>query len=94
MPRRVQACPGVQYIKKILNCGFSQVTVSTGKKKSNNATKIPAYKYKHGLRTPRESFFLKIPNFWAWADKLSENLGHYTVTQSNRIGSKHILTKR
>ena len=24
----------------------------------------------HGLRTPRDSFFSKIRNFWAWADKL------------------------
>ena len=24
----------------------------------------------HGLRTPRESFFSKIQNFWFWADKL------------------------
>ena len=24
----------------------------------------------HGLRTPRESFFSKISNFWAWADIL------------------------
>ena len=27
----------------------------------------------HGLRTPRESFFSIIPNFWAWADKLRRN---------------------
>ena len=27
----------------------------------------------HGLRTPRESFFSKIWNFWAWADKLGCN---------------------
>ena len=26
----------------------------------------------HGLRTPRESFFSKISNFWAWADILAE----------------------
>ena len=24
----------------------------------------------HGLRTPNEAFFIEIPNFWAWADKL------------------------
>ena len=24
----------------------------------------------HGVRPPRESFFSKIRNFWAWADKL------------------------
>ena len=24
----------------------------------------------HGLRTPNEAFFIKIQNFWAWADKL------------------------
>ena len=29
----------------------------------------------HGLRTPRESFFSKIPNFWAWADKLGRKFG-------------------
>ena len=33
---------------------------------------------KHGLRTPRESFFSKIPNFWAWADKFGRKfLGHF-----------------
>ena len=26
--------------------------------------------YWHGLRTPNEAFFIKIPNFWAWADNL------------------------
>ena len=25
---------------------------------------------RHGLRTPDEAFVIKIPNFWAWADKL------------------------
>ena len=30
---------------------------------------------KHGLRTPREFFFSKIPNFWAWADKLGPKFG-------------------
>ena len=29
----------------------------------------------HGQRTSRESFFSKILNFWAWADKLGGNLG-------------------
>ena len=28
----------------------------------------------HGLRTPRQSFFSKIRNFWAWAEKLGWNL--------------------
>ena len=28
----------------------------------------------HGLRTPRENFFSKIPNFWAWADILGCNV--------------------
>ena len=35
----------------------------------------------HGLRTPRESFFSKIQNFWAWADKLGRkfmrHLGYF-----------------
>ena len=30
-------------------------------------------KTRHGLWTPRESFFSKIWNFWPWADKLSWN---------------------
>jgi hypothetical protein len=31
----------------------------------------------HGVRTPKESFFSKIRNFWAWADKLGSNfMGH------------------
>ena len=25
---------------------------------------------RHGLRTPNEAFFIKIPNFWGWADNL------------------------
>ena len=29
----------------------------------------------HGLRTPRENFFSKIPNFWACADKCRVILG-------------------
>ena len=38
----------------------------------------------HGLRTPRESFFSKIPNFWAWADKLGRKiLGHLGYFQRN-----------
>ena len=28
------------------------------------------YRFMHGLRTPRESFFSKISKFWAWADIL------------------------
>ena len=36
----------------------------------------PQYGNTHGLRTAKERvFFLKIPNFWAWADKL----GHFGV---------------
>ena len=35
----------------------------------------------HGLRTPRESFFSKILNFWAWADilgrKFLRHLGYF-----------------
>ena len=24
----------------------------------------------HGLQTPNAAFFIEIPNFWAWADKV------------------------
>ena len=38
----------------------------------------------HGLRTPRQSFFSKIRNFWAWADKLGWNFGgHFGYFQPN-----------
>jgi hypothetical protein len=31
----------------------------------------------HRLRTPNEAFFIKIQNFWTWADKLGTYiLGH------------------
>ena len=30
------------------------------------------YDYNHGQRTSRESFFSKIQNFWAWANKLGK----------------------
>ena len=33
-----------------------------------------SYYLDHGQQTPRESFFSKIRNFWAWADKLGWNL--------------------
>ena len=25
----------------------------------------------HGFRMPNEAFFIEIPNFWAWTDKLA-----------------------
>ena len=30
------------------------------------------YSLNHRLRTPNEAFFIKIPNFWAWTDKLGK----------------------
>ena len=34
--------------------------------------------------TNREGFFLKIPNFWAWADKLGQKIsGHFGYFRSN-----------
>ena len=38
--------------------------------------RLPAFFFdarNYGLRTPRQSFFSKIRNFWAWADKLGQN---------------------
>ena len=47
-------------------------------------TVLHDYRIRHGLRTPRESFFLNIRNFWAWADKFGGNflrhLGYYIST--------------
>ena len=44
----------------------------------------------HGLRTPRESFFSKIQNFWAWADKLGWNfmrhLGYFWPNYKQYFG--------
>ena len=38
----------------------------------------------HGQRTSRESFFSKIRNFWAWADKLGWTfVGHFGYFQTN-----------
>ena len=46
---------------------------------------------KHGLRTSRESFFSKIRNFWAWADKLGWNfirhLGYFWPNYKHYIGT-------
>ena len=45
----------------------------------------------HGLRTPRESFFSKIRNFWAWADKLGWNfmrhLGYFWPNYKHYFGT-------
>ena len=45
----------------------------------------------HGLRTPRESFFSKIKNFWAWADKLGWNfrrhLGYFWPNYKHYFGT-------
>ena len=41
---------------------------------------------KHGQRTSRESFFSKIRNFWAWADKLGRKyLGHLGYFRPNLV---------
>ena len=37
---------------------------------STNRIHCDNYFFNHGLRTPGESFFPKIWNFWSWADKL------------------------
>ena len=47
--------------------------IETGKNKIAFDTKVwreVLLAHYHGLRTPRESFFSKISNFWAWADIL------------------------
>ena len=45
----------------------------------------------HELRTPRESFFSKIWNFWAWADKLGRNfmrhLGYFWPNYKHYFGT-------
>ena len=45
----------------------------------------------HGLRTPRQSFFSKIRNFWAWADKLGRNfmrhLGYFWPNYKHYFGT-------
>ena len=42
----------------------------------------------NGLRTPRESFFSKISNFWAWADILGWNFwGHFGRTINTHFGT-------
>ena len=45
----------------------------------------------HGLRTSRESFFSKIRNFWAWADKLGRNfmrhLGYFWPNYKHYFGT-------
>ena len=45
----------------------------------------------HGLRTPRESFFSKYWNFWAWADKLGRNfmrhLGYFWPNYKHYFGT-------
>ena len=45
----------------------------------------------HGLLTTRESFFSKIRNFWAWADKLGRNflrnLGYFRPNYQHYFGT-------
>merc|ERR1719264_2412103 len=45
----------------------------------------------HGLQTPRQSFFSKIKNFWAWADKLGRNfmrhLGYFWPNYKHYFGT-------
>ena len=45
----------------------------------------------HGLRTPRQSFFSEIRNFWAWADKLGRNfmrhLGYFWPNYKHYFGT-------
>ena len=45
----------------------------------------------HGQRTSRESFFSKIRNFWAWADKLGRNfmrhLGYFWPNYKHYFGT-------
>ena len=38
-------------------------------RKTSNLFNMLVVGFGHGLRTPRQSFFSKIRNFWAWADK-------------------------
>ena len=50
----------------------------------------------HGLRTPRERFFSKIRNFWAWADKLGwhfkRHLGYFWPNYKHYFGTESPLT--
>ena len=52
---------------------------------------ILSYHRVHGQRTPRESFFSKIQNFWAWADKLGRNfmrhLGYFWPNYKHYFGT-------
>ena len=47
--------------------------------------------FDHRLRTPRESFFFKNWNFWAWADKLGWNfmrhLGYFWPNYKHYFGT-------
>ena len=49
----------------------------------------------HGLRTPRESSFSKIWNFWAWADKLGcyflRHLGYFRPKYQHYFGNESSL---
>ena len=50
--------------------------------------------FMHGLRTPRESFFSKIRNFWAWADKLGQKfmrlLGYFWPNYRHYFGTESV----
>ena len=63
---------------------------------SNHSFKNPIIKVvfitsDHGQRTSRESFFSKIRNFWAWADKLGRNfmrhLGYFWPNYKHYFGT-------
>ena len=48
---------------------------------------------RHGLRTPRQSFFSKIRNFWAWADKLGRNfIRYFWPNYKHYIGTVSLLS--
>ena len=43
------------------------------------------YGQQHELRTPNEAFFIKIPNFWAWADKFWGIFEQFISTQFGTV---------
>jgi hypothetical protein len=78
LPTLVPFCPIVRYIPKIGRSTLANIPT-------------PLDIFNHGLRTPRESFFSKIRNFWAWADKLGRkfmrHLGYFWPNYKHYFGT-------
>ena len=83
----------IQHEKVTHLCSDSKKTPQVYYHYSPGLLSWPSLLYIHGLWTPRKSFFSKIPNFWACADKLEQKFwGHLSILSQNistHFGTEH-----